>query len=263
MNWLRISTIMQKNLLLLSRDLIQVTDLIYWPLLDIILWGFASSWSGTNQDQTNLFALTTLTALTLFHIMNRVHMDVAIGLAHELWDRNLVNLFSSPLSTGEWSLGVMLLGIIKSSFTILFCSAVIWGLHGLNVFSLGWLIIPLIIALIFSGWTTGFFIAGLLLYWGQRAQGFIWSIGWLFAAFCGVFYPTTILPYWAQAIARLLPMTYVFEGVRYAIAHNSLPAQYIYVSITLSVGYFLLAYFFFKRMFLRSRVYGLSRLEQE
>ncbi len=263
MNLQRITTVIQKNLLLLSRDLLQITDLVYWPLLDITLWGFTSAWLGTNQPGGNVVALTTLTALTLFHIMSRSHMDIAVSLVNELWDRNLVNLFSSPLSIGEWSLSAMLLGMVKSSFTVLFCSFVIWLLHGYNVFSLGWLMIPLMMALIFSGWSTGFFVSGMLLGWGQRVQNFIWSIPWLFAAFCGVFYPITILPHWAQIIARLLPMTYVFEGTRYAIANHALPSKYIYLSILLSIFYFVLGYMFFRKMFSRSKNFGLSRLEQE
>lgn len=263
MNWLRISTVIQKNLVLLGRDLLQITDLVYWPLLDIVLWGFTSTWLASNQQDAGPVALTMLTALTLFHLMSRAHMDVAVSMVHELWDRNLVNLFSSPLTIGEWSVGAMFLGIIKGSFTLLFCSLVIWLLHGLNVFSLGWLLIPLVIALIISGWSTGFFIAGLLMYWGQRAQSFIWSIGWLLAAFCGVFYPITVLPESVQYVSRILPMTYVFEGVRYAIATKTLPATYVYLSILLSLLYFLLAYMFFQGMFNYSRNYGLSRLEQE
>lgn len=263
MNWQRIYTIIQKNLLLLSRDLIQITDLIYWPLLDITLWGFTSTWMASGQEDGGAIALTTLTALMLFHIMLRAHMDVAISVVYELWDRNLVNLFSSPITIDEFCSGIMILGIIKSIFTLLFCSIVIWALHGLNVFALGWQLVPLIIALIISGWSMGFFIAGLLMYWGQRAQGFIWSIGWLFGAFCGVFYPITILPQWAQYIARSMPMTYVFEGVRYAIVNNTLPMTGIYISIGLSIAYFIVTNTFFKSMFRYSRLYGLSRLEQE
>lgn len=263
MNWLRITTIIQKNLLLLSRDLMQVTDMVYWPLLDITLWGFTSAWMATSQEQGSNVALIMLTALTMFHIMMRAHLDIAQSVVFELWDRNLVNLFSSPLTIGEFSIGVMLLGIVKSSFTLIFCSTVIWALHGLNVFAIGWQLIPMIAALIISGWSIGFFIAGLLMYWGQRAQGFIWSIGWLFGAFCGVFYPITILPQWAQYIARLMPMTYVFEGTRHAITTNILPTSYVYTSMTLSILYFLASYAFFRSMFRRSKRYGLSRLEQE
>lgn len=263
MNMLRITTIVQKNILLMSRDPLQITDLVYWPLLDITLWGFSSAWLASQDPAHSSAAIITLIALTLFHIMSRAHMDVAVNLITEIWDRNLVNIFSSPLSVSEWAMGVMIIGSIKGAFTLLFCSAVIWLLHGFNVFFLGWMLMPFVISLVFCGWAIGFFTAGMLLYWGQKAQSFIWSLGWLCAAFCGVFYPITVLPVSAQYISRLLPMTYVFEGVRFAITTNTLPVSNIVLGFIMSIVYFIAARIFFAIMFTYSLERGLSRLEYE
>lgn len=263
MNWARVFTILQKELITIGRDPLQISDLAYWPFLDILLWGFTSSWFVAQQADAPILALTTLTALTLFHLMSRAHMDVAGTLVYELWGRNLINLFSSPLNISEWAMAAMLLGFIKGSFTALFCSLVIWLLHGFNVLSLGLTLVPFMFALIISGWSTGFFISGLLMYWGVRAQTLIWSISWLLAAICGVFYPIDILPRTIQYISRLFPMTYAFEGIRYAVSTNTSPLGNAFTSIGMSIIYFVATYTFFTRMFGKSKEYGLSRLEQE
>ena len=83
----------------------------------------------------------------------------------------------------------------------------------------------------------------------------------LLMPFCGVFYPISILPSWAQVVARWVPGSYVFEGMREVIRTGNLPVSNLLIALGLNLGYMILALMWFKISFEVSREKGLQRLE--
>jgi ABC-2 type transport system permease protein len=57
-------------------------------------------------------------------------------------------------------------------------------------------------------------VAGLLLRNGLGAESLAWGIMFMLLPLTCVYYPVTVLPYWLQVFAWMLPPTYVFEGLR-------------------------------------------------
>lgn len=238
----------------------QLSDLFYWPLVDILLWGLTSAWIQSQHPVANL-PLILMTGLIFWQIAWRGSNDISVSLLHEFWHRNLVNMFSTPLKISEWCAGVILLCFCKLLITIAFGSIAVYLLYALNVFTVGWYFIPFAALLLVFGWSIGFIAAGMIIYWGHQVEMFAWMIAFLFAPFSAVFYPVAILPAWAQAIAWSLPGTYVFEGMRQILNTGNFPMQYFWYSLGLNILYLLLSVSFFNWMFKKSRVKGLARLE--
>lgn len=238
----------------------QLSDLFYWPLVDILLWGLTSKWIQTQNHAPEL-PLILMTALIFWQVAWRGSIDISANLLQEFWHRNLVNLFSTPLKISEWVAGVILLCLCKLMVTIGFGSLMVYLLYSLNVFTVGWAFLPFAAMLLMFGWALGFLASGVIIRWGHQVEMLAWMVAFIFAPFSAVFYPVTVLPVWAQKIAWGLPTTYIFEGMREILNGATFPLNYLCYSFILNVFYLTLSVFFFNLMFEKSRVKGLARLE--
>lgn len=260
MNFSRIKGVFFRYYYNLIKGPNQLSDLFYWPLVDILLWGLTSIWIQRQSHVPDL-PLILMTALIFWQVAWRGSIDISINILQEFWHRNLVNLFSTPLKISEWIAGTVLLCLCKLTITIAFGSLMVYVLYSLNVFTLGWAFLPFAALLLMFGWSLGFLAAGIIIYWGHQVEMIAWMIGFLFAPFSAVFYPVETLPIWAQTISWCLPTTYVFEGMRQILNGHPFPYAYVSYSLILNIVYLFASAFFFRWMFEKSRKKGLARLE--
>jgi len=238
-----------------------LAEVFYWPTIDIFLWGMTSVWIQRSESGIPDIAIIILTALVFWQILWRSNYEITVNILQEFWTRNFVNLFSTPLKLSEWMCSVMLVGFSKIWITLGFSALLIWLLFALNIFEIGWAILPYIAMMSLSGWVVGFLSGGVMVYFGQRMQMLAWMAPFLFAPFSAVFYPVSALPPWGQAIGWCLPTTYVFEGMRSILSGGPFSMHYFLMSFLLNMLFLGGVLFFFTRMFQKSRQKGLSRLE--
>jgi ABC-2 type transport system permease protein len=261
MNIQRILGVFFRYLYVMKRGLMHLSDLFYWPLVDILLWGLTSIWIKSQDLPGHDLPLILMTALIFWQISWRGSVDISISLLQELWQRNLVNFFSTPLKFSEWIAGIILISICKLLLSIAFGALVVYVLYALNVFSIGWVFLPFAASLLIFGWTIGFLASSAIVYWGHSVEMFAWMIGGLFAPFSAVFYPVSVLPEWAQVISWCLPTTYIFEGMRSILYTHTFHLNYFLISIALNVVFLVGSISLFRIMFEKSRHKGLGRLE--
>jgi ABC-2 type transport system permease protein len=238
-----------------------VCDIFYWPALDIFLWGITSVWIQQQQGSVPDLALAILTGLVFWQLIWRGNYEVTINLLLEFWNRNLVNLFSTPLRLSEWITSVMLVGLAKILVHVVFSAGIVYLAYALNIFDVGWAFLPFCVSLMLSGWFIGFISAAVIVYYGQRLQMLAWMTAYLFSPFSAVYYPVSALPLWAQKIAYCLPMTYIFEGMRDILYHQHFSLSMLMMSLVLNLVYLALSLLFFVFMYEKSRTKGLARLE--
>ncbi|HEY4832179.1 MAG TPA: ABC transporter permease [Waddliaceae bacterium] len=238
-----------------------LSDLLYWPLIDILLWGLTSIWMQSQNYHVQNLPLVLMTGLIFWQISWRGSVDISISLLQEFWQHNLVNFFSTPLKFSEWITGILLLSLCKLLITITFGTLLVYFLYALNIFTIGWTFIPFAAALLIFGWAIGFLASSAIIYWGHRVEMFAWMIGGLFAPFSAVFYPVAVLPGWAQVISWCLPTTYIFEGMRSILSTKTFPLHYFWISIALNIIFLTGSILLFKFSFEKSRHKGLARLE--
>lgn len=263
MQLVRVQAILLRHLRATFRDLMRVSDLFYWPLIDILIWGFTSQWIKPEQAGSSSVTLVLLTSLVLLQVSHRATMDVSFNLLDELWSRNIVNIFATPLRFSEWVLSGMVMGFLKSFVTIFFGAFLVYAFYGVNIFVTGLFFILAALSVLISGWTLGFIASGLIIYFGQRVQSLTWMITWFFVPLSAVFYFLSVLPRWMQILGKSFPMTYIFESVRIYVHTNIFPWGLMGLSFALNIFYVVLLFYFYKIMFTKSLSHGLAHLEHD
>jgi ABC-2 type transport system permease protein len=236
-------------------------DSFYWPALDILLWGLTSVYIKQASTTIPDIVVILLSGLVYWQVVWRSQYEITVNLLEELWSHNFVNLFATPLKVSEWVVSVLLLGIVKMVFTVGFALFLVFSIYGVNMFEVGWYMVPFVILLLASGWFIGFFVAGIILRYGKRIQTIAWAGVYLFAPFSAIYYTVDTLPDWAQKVSRLVPMSYIFEGMRTVLLGGYLDIRLLGVSSLLVVVYMVLSIWFFYFMFRLSRKAGLASLE--
>lgn len=238
----------------------RLSDMFYWPAMDLFVWGLTGLYFaqlGTNDKNAVFFILT---GVIFWLVIWRAQYEINVNLLQELWDKNLVNIFASPLTLWEWILSFIIVGFIKMGFSFVFVCIMSFILYQYQIFSYGFMLIPALFSLLLTGWAIGFFVAGFLIRYGQKIQTLAWTGASLIAPFSALYYPLSILPEWAQTIALGIPSTYVFEALRESLVHGSVSYDKIIISFALNFIYLLISILFFVQMFKKSRALGLGRL---
>jgi ABC-2 type transport system permease protein len=261
MNPRRIGGMVMRHLYMFPRTLDRWSESIYWPVLDLVLWGLTTRWVESARGDVPHLALIVLTAVVFWQVVWRANYEISVNLLEEVWNQNLANLFSTPLNVWEWSVGLILLGLLKNVLTLVVGAGAVWLLYRLNIFSVGWMLLPFLFSLMMSGWFMGFLASAFIIYYGKGLQSIAWMAGFALAPFSAVYYPVGVLPRWAQAVSSALPMTYVFEGMRQILRGGRMPVSDLAVSFGLNALYLALSILFFGWMFEKSRERGLARLE--
>jgi ABC-2 type transport system permease protein len=251
-----------RQLYLMRRSFTRVTDLFYWPLLDLFFFGFLSLYLG-RQERVPLLVGLLLGALILWDIFFRVQQAISVSFLTELWTRNLVNLFVTPLTVGEFLLAMMVWGIIKIAITVTLMASVALVLYHFNIFTLGFSLIPLVTGLILFAWAVGIAITAVILRYGQSAETLAWSLAFLFQPFGAVFFPLSVYPGWLQRVLLALPLPHLFEAMREVLDGGPLALPRVAWAFGLDAGYLAAAFAFFGYMFTLARHRGLLLKLQE
>ena len=182
----------------------------------------------------------------------------------EIWTRNITNMLIAPVRLWEWIVASFCYGLLKVGIVTLLLALIAHLLNAFDLLHVGWAFLPLAASLLMFGWAIGLSTAGLLLRFGSAAEALIWGIPFLIQPFSCVFYPVSALPRWAQMIARCLPSTYAFEGLRALLHDGSVPGTVWLGIVGLNLLYFAGGVVLLMWMFARARATGrLSRLGQE
>lgn len=238
----------------------RLSDMFYWPIMDILIWGLTGLYFARLSVNPKETTVVLLTGLIFWIITWRTQYEITVNLLTEMWDKNLVNLFSSPLKMSEWITSVMIYGGTKMLVSLAFSASIAFLLYGYAFFQFGWWIIPFAINLCLSGWAIGFSVAALIIRYGQKVQTMAWTGAYIVVPFSAIYYPAAILPSWAQEISRIIPTSYVFEAMRQHIATGNISMDKILISFALNITYLLLSILLFTKAFQKSKEKGLGRL---
>jgi ABC-2 type transport system permease protein len=245
----------------IPRDFFRLFDLTFYPLMDIVLWGFMSLWIQTGSDKTSNIGPLILLSLVLWMVVENTNREIAFNLTEELYAHNLVNILVTPLQLTEWLISVTVLAIVRATFVLIFSSLVIWILRCINILNLGLFICAAFPLLMMSGIALGLSISALMMRWGRRISTLIWSIPYLVLSFSAVFYPLHLLPRWAQLIGKMMPISYVFETLRATVTTGITSWTPLLISLGLNILYIIGSISLFIWMFDKSREQGLAQLE--
>ena len=217
----RTSALLLRQYYLLRGSPARVIPLFSWVAIDIILWGFITRYLNSVSGARFNFIPAMLGAVLLWDFMARVMQGITTAFLEDVWSRNFLNLFASPLSVSEYLSGLVLSSTATSAVGLVVMVALATLVFGLSFFVYGAMLAAFLLVLFLFGISLGIFGSALVLRFGPAAEWFIWPIPAFISPLACVFYPLATLPHWMQWLARIIPPSYVFEGMRQILAKQT------------------------------------------
>ncbi len=243
MNLNRVFAIVLRHYFLALKQLERFFDVLISPILMVVLWGFLTKYvQGLNNPTLAEFLLG---GILLWIIFEKVSTDIGVNFMFDVWDRNLIPLMSTPITFVEFLTGLVLVSLAKIivAFSVMVVIASIF--YNFQITSLGFGLALFALNLFIFATSFGIFNVALVLRFGNSVGPLTWIIPFLVQPFSAVFYPVSVLPIFFQKVANLIPISYVFEGMREAIKSGQFNFNLFLVSLILNILYFALAILFF------------------
>ena len=239
MNFNKIYALGLRHLYLIMNSFPRVLDLIYWPTVQIFLWGFISKFFTINSDYYSDTVGVILTAAILYDFLFRASISFNMMFLEEIWSRNFTNLFIAPIRIREIIASLTLTAIIRTLIGLVPAVLIAIPLFGVSVLKLGIPLIFLLIALYLFGITLGLLVTSGLLRYGPSFENIAWASLFFLAPLGCIYYPIEILPNFLQIVAKSLPLVHIFEEMRSILMNNSVSYINILKSIMISAIYFI------------------------
>ena len=143
MNFSKIYALGLRHLYLIMNSFPRVLDLIYWPTVQIFLWGFISKFFTLNSEYYSNTVGVILTAAILYDFLFRASISFNMMFLEEIWSRNFTNLFIAPLKIREIIAALTLTAIIRTLIGLIPAVLIAIPLFGVSVLELGLPFIPI------------------------------------------------------------------------------------------------------------------------
>jgi ABC-2 type transport system permease protein len=253
----RCAAVVLRQIYLMRSSPARVLPMFAWVAVDVVLWGFITRYLNTVAAAGFNFVPALLGAVLLWDFFTRVMHGVTTAFFEDVWSRNFLNLFASPLSISEYLAGLVGTSIATSLVGLAVMLILATTLFGLSFFAYGLMLIPFLLVLFLFGMAMGIFGSALVLRLGPASEWLIWPIPALISPFAGVFYPLATLPKWMQCVARFLPASYVFEGMRAIVHGRRASIGDLATGTALATIFIVLACWYFRRVYRRAVRTGL------
>ncbi len=245
MNFKRIYAIFLRQIYLIRGTGTRFIQIFIWIVVDIMLWGFISKFlAGVSGSGFNFLAVF-MGAVLLWDFSTQVMQGVTMLFFEDVWSRNFLNVFASPLRVSEYVSGLVVVSIGRSILALVVMLLLASLAFSFSMVVYGAFLALFVLILFLFGIALGLVGISIVLRWGPSAEWFIWPIPALLSPFVGVFYPLTVLPAWMQQVGWFLPPSYVFTGVRTLIEGGTLSVPTLFGGLVLAAFYIVLAYFLF------------------
>ena len=211
----RVWAMLLRYLYILRSSWPRTLELLYWPTLQMLIWGFMSQFLYQNSTYVARAFGVLLGAVMLWDVLFRSQLGLSISFLEEMWSRNLGHLFVTPLRPYEWVISLLAMSVIRVTIGIVPAALLAIPLYHYSIFDDGTAARRLCRRADGDGLGAGpGDLRRLILRHGMGAESLAWTVIFALSPLSCVYYPVTILPGWLQPVAWALPSTYVFEGMR-------------------------------------------------
>ncbi len=239
MNWSKIYALSLRHIYLIKGSFPRILDLIYWPTIQIFLWGFISKFFTLNSSYYDNTVGIILSAAILYDFLFRSSISYNMMFLEEIWSRNFTNLFIAPIKIKEIIAALTFTAIFRTLIGLVPASILAIPLFGVSIFKIGIPLIFLLIALYIFGVTLGLLVTSGLIRFGPSFENIAWASLFFLAPLGCIYYPIEILPEWLQIIAKLLPLVHLFEEMRSILIDNVVSYFAILKACAISFLYFM------------------------
>lgn len=223
--------------------------IFFWSTADLLIWGLLTKYLNTVGGDNFNFLTVLIGGVIFMHFIGRSQGGISIAQLEDVWTRNLINFFATPLKLTEYMIGLSMTAILTTFVSFVSMITLAFLLFHYSLFQFGFLLIPYILILFIFGIALGLIGISVIIRYGPSAETVAWIIPTALSPFSGVFYPVATLPKAFQVIAHLIPSSYVFEGMRSVVLTGNFSLYNLLIGLILSIvyvfiGYGLLRYYF-------------------
>lgn len=245
----RILAVVLRHVYLLRTSWPRIFELMYWPTIQMILWGFISGFFADHSSYVAQTVGVLIAAVLLWDVMFRGQLGFSMSFVEEIWSRNLINLAVSPLSPGEYLAALTTMSLLRTLLGILPAAGLAIVFYEYSIFTLGLPLVAFFSLLLVASWSLGMVVSAIILRAGEGAIGVAWITVFLIAPVSAIYYPVSSLPEWLQPVAWALPTAPVFEGMRAIVLEQTVRVDLLLhaavadaVYLALGAGVFLWSY---------------------
>lgn len=236
-SWHRVYGMVLRYYYLLRGSWTRLAEMIYWPLLNIVIWGFITQFMAGHSDWVARAGGVFLGAVMLWDVMFRGNLGVSLSFLEEMWSRNLGHLSVSPLRPGELVVALLTMSLLRTLVGMLPVALLAIPLYHFSIFGLGLPLAAFFVNLMVTGWAVGLTVSAMVLRYGMGAESLAWVVIFAAAPLCGIYYPIDVLPAWLRPIAWCLPPSHVFEGMRAVMFGTEFPYEQLMLASALNLAY--------------------------
>jgi len=252
----RVYALVLRHTYLLRSSGPRILELVYWPTVQMILWGFITVFLVNHSSWIAQASGVLLSGVLLWDVLFRGQLGVSLVFMEEMWSRNLGHLFVSPLRPFELGCALLTMSLIRTLIGVGGAALIAIPLFDFSVFSLGLPLLAFFINLIVMGWAIGLLVSGIVLRYGLGAESMAWLAIFAVQPISGVYYPIETLPVWLQYVAAILPSSHVFEGMRSVLFDHVFRVDLLLHAVLLNVVYLTAGFVSFLAFFKVARVRG-------
>ena len=256
MNLGRMYGLFLRHFFLITRSFPRILDLVYWPTIQITLWGFISNFFSTYSSYYSNAVGVILSCAILYDFLFRTSIGFNMLFLEEIWSRNFTNLFIAPIKIGEIIISLVFTALIRALIGLIPAILLTSPLFGISLLDLGIYLFFLFLNLYMFGITLGILVSSGLLRFGPSFENIAWSTMFLLAPFGCIYYPIEILPDFFQKIAYSLPLVYIFEEARNILINSSVNFENIMNAFYLNSIYLVISISLFYYSFAKARKKG-------
>src|SRR3982074_3019300 len=159
----RINAMILRYWYLLLSSWPRLLELIYWPALQIVTWGFLQNYIAQNAGFFARAGGTFIGAVLLWDILFRGQLGFSISFLEEMWSRNLANLMISPLRPIEFVMALMVMSVVRLAIGMVPVSLLAIAFFGFNIYGLGLAFAVFFMNLILTSWSVGIVVSGVVM----------------------------------------------------------------------------------------------------
>ncbi len=219
----RIGAMGMRYVFLLRSSWTRIVELAYWPLMQMIMWGFMTEFLRKSDSQVLQAAGVLIAAVLLWDVMFRSNIGVAVSFLEEMWSRNLAQLFASPLRPYEWALSLLFISLVRTVIGVIPAALLAIPLYHYSIFEMGLPLLAFFTSLMLFGGAVGLMVSGIVLRYGMGAESLAWVGIFLVAPITGIYYPVSVLPDWLQPVAWAPAVDPCVRGHARGAGHGSIP----------------------------------------
>jgi len=168
----RVGAMVLRYLYLLRSSWPRILELVYWPTMQLFVWGFLQLYISQNAGFFARAGGVFIGAVLLWDILFRGQLGFSVSFLEEMWARNLGNLMISPLRPIEFVAALMIMSIVRLAIGMVPVTLLAIAFFGFNIYSLGLALAAFFANLILTSWSVGILVSGCCCAtaWGRRAS---------------------------------------------------------------------------------------------